>query len=236
LTKYGYNNDDLRVSKTVQDSDFEFTDREHYTHDGDQLVLTFDQNLDGTDPAAGYLQNRYLYAPGIDELLTDENFGGRADTGVTQYDLLWAATDHVGSVRQLVDDDHTVVEHREFDSFGTITAVFDELGDPKESGGQPDLAALDSVFAFAGREWDNDVGLYYNRARWLDPRIGRFLSEDPLGFEGGDTNLYRYAANNPFLFTDSTGLSWLSDLFDGIGDFFEDTFKQVGNFVNNTSA
>jgi RHS repeat-associated protein len=111
--------------------------------------------------------------------------------------------------------------------------VFDELGDEKLDGGQSDLAALDSVFAFAGREWDNDVGLYYNRARWLDPRIGRFISEDPLGFEGGDTNLYRYAANNPFLFTDSTGLSWLSDLFDGIGDFFEDTFKQVGNFVNN---
>ena len=97
----------------------------------------------------------------------------------------------------------------------------------------PDLTALDSAFAFAGREWDNDIGLYYNRARWLDPQIGRFLSEDPLGFEGGETNPYRYAGNNPFMLTDSTGMSFLGDLFHDVGDFFSDTFKKVGNFVDS---
>jgi RHS repeat-associated protein len=66
------------------------------------------------------------------------------------------------------------------------------------------------VFAFAGREWDGESVLYYNRARWLDPRISRFLSEDSIGFEGGDTNLYRYAANNPLSFTDPSGRSILS--------------------------
>ncbi len=39
-----------------------------------------------------------------------------------------------------------------------------------------------------------------------DPGIGRWLSEDPIGFEAGDSNLYRYVANNPTNHTDPSGL------------------------------
>jgi RHS repeat-associated protein len=49
-------------------------------------------------------------------------------------------------------------------------------------------------------------GLYYMKARYYDSEIGRFISEDPLGFEGGGLNLYVYAANNPIMFMDPTGL------------------------------
>jgi len=59
-------------------------------------------------------------------------------------------------------------------------------------------------FAFAGRESDT-AGLYYYRARYYDPATGRFISEDPLAFDGGDVNLYRYARNNPISFTDPSG-------------------------------
>jgi RHS repeat-associated protein len=40
-----------------------------------------------------------------------------------------------------------------------------------------------SGFAFTGREWDPEAGLYYYRARYYDPKIGRFLSEDRSGFQ-----------------------------------------------------
>jgi hypothetical protein len=46
----------------------------------------------------------------------------------------------------------------------------------------------------------------YYRARWYDPGQGRFLSEDPIGFAGGDTNLYAYVGNDPVLFADPLGL------------------------------
>ena len=50
-------------------------------------------------------------------------------------------------------------------------------------------------------------GLYYYRNRWYDPEVGRFISEDPIGFAGGDINLYSYVGNNPHGFIDPFGYS-----------------------------
>jgi RHS repeat-associated protein len=58
--------------------------------------------------------------------------------------------------------------------------------------------------AFTGREWDTETGLYSYRARYYDPRVGRFLSEDPVRFAGG-INLYAYVENNPVNRTDPKG-------------------------------
>ena len=49
-------------------------------------------------------------------------------------------------------------------------------------------------------------GLYYMRARYYDPTVGRFISEDPLGFGGGDVNLSAYVRNNPVNWVDPFGL------------------------------
>src|SRR5262249_57332646 len=60
--------------------------------------------------------------------------------------------------------------------------------------------------AFTGHEWDPESGLSYYRARYYDPKLGRFLSEDPIGFEGGDANFYAYVFNNPTTWIDPSGL------------------------------
>jgi RHS repeat-associated protein len=49
-------------------------------------------------------------------------------------------------------------------------------------------------------------GFYYMRARYYDPNVGRFISEDPKGFDGGDVNLYAYVQNNPIMGIDPSGL------------------------------
>ncbi len=60
-----------------------------------------------------------------------------------------------------------------------------------------------------GREWDPETGLYYYRARYYDPRLGRFISEDPIRFAGGN-NFYAYVYGDPVNLVDPLGL-WGDD-------------------------
>ena len=56
-------------------------------------------------------------------------------------------------------------------------------------------------------------GFYYMRARYYDPKVGRFISEDPSGFAGGDVNLCNYVGGNPVNFTDPFGLSGILTIY-----------------------
>ncbi len=69
-------------------------------------------------------------------------------------------------------------------------------------------------FQFTGRENDG-TGLYYNRARYYSPTLGRFISQDPLGFAGGDPNLYGYVGNDPANLSDKTGKGFWTGLVVG---------------------
>ncbi|HCA57996.1 MAG TPA: hypothetical protein DEP46_08455 [Blastocatellia bacterium] len=66
-------------------------------------------------------------------------------------------------------------------------------------------AAFPTRYQFTGREFDSFTGLQFSRARFYDPRLGRFISEDPIGFAGGDVNLYGYVGNRPLALRDPTG-------------------------------
>jgi RHS repeat-associated protein len=57
----------------------------------------------------------------------------------------------------------------------------------------------------SGYYWDEDTGLYLMGLRWYDSTTGRFLTRDPIGFGGGDANLYRYVGNNPLNEVDPFG-------------------------------
>ncbi len=69
---------------------------------------------------------------------------------------------------------------------------------------------INTSYGFAGREHDHESGLSYNRARYYDSSVGRFLQEDPHPGSPEDSvsiiNKYTYAGNNPINYTDPTGL------------------------------
>src|SRR5207245_1796164 len=67
-------------------------------------------------------------------------------------------------------------------------------------------SAIPNALQFAGREYDTETQLYYVRARYLDPTLGHFISEDPLGL-GGGINLYAFVGNDPINGRDPTGTS-----------------------------
>jgi RHS repeat-associated protein len=85
-----------------------------------------------------------------------------------------------------------VVKRIEYDSFGNIIA------DSSEGFTVP--------FGFAGGLHDRDTGLVRFGCRDYDPDIGRWTAKDPIGFAGGDTDLYGYVLNDPINFTDPLGL------------------------------
>src|SRR5205085_30019 len=65
--------------------------------------------------------------------------------------------------------------------------------------------AIGNRFMFQGREWYPEIGLYNFRNRFYDPTFGRFIQPDPLGFGGGDVNLFRYCGGDPVNNSDPSG-------------------------------
>jgi RHS repeat-associated protein len=88
------------------------------------------------------------------------------------------------------------------DSTGTLQTqyTYEPFGNTTVSG-----SASGNRFQYTGRENDG-TGLYYYRARYYDPAIGRFISEDPARLWGGSTNFYAYAYDNPISYSDPFGL------------------------------
>ena len=131
--------------------------------------------------SAGNVLARYSGGPWIDEGL------GELRTAVNAY----YEQDGVGSVTSLSNAAGALANTYTYDSFGKLTASTGTLVNP---------------FQFTGREFDQETGLRYHRFRYYDPAIGRFISEDPVGFDAG-MNFYAYVQNNPVLLIDPFGLS-----------------------------
>jgi len=101
----------------------------------------------------------------------------------------------------MTDAAQAVINQYRYDPFGNIINQSETVSNP---------------FTFVGQYgvMTEPNGFYYMRARYYDPQVGRFISEDPIGFDGGDVNLYGYAGNNPIMGVDPWGRcqqsSWLN--------------------------
>jgi RHS repeat-associated protein len=183
VTEYGYNYRNRLTSLVFKDGNGTVSKSVEYVYDVnneriakaiDGLVterFVYDRGqislvFDGT----GNQTHRYLYGMNIDQVLAVD---GNSQTQ-------WFLTDHQGSVKDVVDNTGSVVSHIQYDSFGNI---------------QSQTTPVELRYAYTGREWDGESGQYYYRARYYDAGVGRFISEDPIGFNAGDGNLTRYVFN-----------------------------------------
>src|SRR5207245_1918477 len=105
-------------------------------------------------------------------------------------------TDALGSTLALTDSTGTTQTSYTFEPFGNTTSTG---------------SASTNSFAYTGRELDA-TGLYSYRARYYNPQLQSFLSEDPIGFRGGSSNFYSYALNSPLNFIDPTGLATVTNV------------------------
>jgi len=179
-----------------------------FLYDGDHILAEYDAN--------DTLLRKYVHGPCIDEpICMIESSGTYAGTQYYHYDAL-------GSVVALTDPNGDVVQLYEYSVYGQVAAS--DANHPNR-------------FMFTGREFDKDTGLYYYRARYYNPEIGRFLQTDPIGY-GDGMNLYRYCESNPLLWTDPSGemTSWawfgfISDAINAIGDAAGWIVDNAGGYI-----
>ena len=161
-----------------------------YTYDALGNRIGMDENgtqtwtlYDGSTPimdfnSSGSLEMRYLNGPTgdlVDSVIARESSGGT---------VAWYLPDRLGTIRDLINNSGAIIDHIDFSAFGTVL----DQSDPSEG---------DRMMGFAGMELDSVTGMNLAVYRVQDPGTGRWTSQDPWGFAGGEPDLYEYAGNFP---------------------------------------
>jgi RHS repeat-associated protein len=197
LRSVAYNGDTLQydydpLGRLVRKQRRGTTER-HFLWDGDQLLAEL--NATATNRVS-----EYAYWPGIDRPL------GFATGATAIAQIRYYAQDEVGNVVGVFKDS-TRLSHFFYNDWGAITT----------------LAPVNDTtrLHWKGLIWEGDsTKLYYVRNRWYDANIGRFISEDPIGVNGG-LNLYLFAGSDPIQGRDPFGLRECSAA-DGWEDHWDD--------------
>ncbi|MBI5874882.1 MAG: RHS repeat-associated core domain-containing protein [Deltaproteobacteria bacterium] len=196
-TTFNYDPFGRRIRKTVEEKEDGKTETKiyDYVYDNEDIILEYLTKAE--DGKVKTEETRYIHGPSIDEPLAIERNG----------EIYYYHADGLGSIVALTDKKQKVMESYSYSSFGEIKRKGDKVK---------------NTFTFTAREWDEDVGLYYYRARYYDPKIGRLITKDPSLSLTGDLNIpyllsdqllspqelnpYVYVANNPVSYTDPSGL------------------------------
>ncbi|GAB1719359.1 MAG: hypothetical protein NTAFB09_10900 [Nitrosospira sp.] len=182
-------------------------------HTTKDTFINSDLLYDGTDVvgeyASGGLIRRYVHGPGIDEpLVWYEGSGTGSKT--------WLYADHQGSIAATAN------------SAGTSTATY-SYGPYGEPNATPGIR-----FRYTGQYFLQEIGLYYYKARFYSPVLGRFLQTDPVGYQS-DLNLYAYVGNDPVNLTDPTGTIGINFGAAGIGAFIGGASAGITAYANGDS-
>ncbi|MFH1230577.1 MAG: RHS repeat-associated core domain-containing protein [Planctomycetota bacterium] len=192
---YDYTNQLLEViSGTTIIADYKYDAFGRRIQKTDNLsLITYNYYYDGARcieerNSSDVVIKSYVYGNGIDEVLTMQT--------VTQ--AYYYHTNSLGSVYAVTDGTGNVVERYKYKIYGRCT-FFEPDGVTERT-----ESIIGNRLLFTGREYDVESGLYYYRARYYSPDLGRFINRDPIA-DDELANLYTYVKNNPLKYKDPRG-------------------------------
>jgi len=150
----------------------------HFIYDGAKLIGEY--NSDGS------VKNEYIYLNGTPLAVISRHSVLDTESNKVYY----IHTDHLGTPRRLADENGAIVWSWESKAFGDDEAV----------------GNMAFNLRFAGQYFDNETSMHYNINRDYNPKTGRYIESDPIGFDGG-VNSYGYVAGNPLGAVDELGLA-----------------------------
>ena len=154
-----------------------------------QMVLAFSST--GTASTSAALTDRFLWAPAVDQLLADETVADPSSAGVVE----WALTDNQESVREWIGSNGSVTGQVDYSAFG------------ERSNATGFAAAADVIFGYTGTFYDAATNEDNDVNRWYNVQLATWMSQDPIGFWGGQTNLSEYVDNSATNAVDPFGLT-----------------------------
>jgi RHS repeat-associated protein len=153
---------------------------------------------------AGVQQARYVHGRRIDEIIVMVN----------KYGVFYPHHDVLGNVKMLTDTNGKLVERYDYSVAGQVTIT-------SFSGVSVERSTVGNRWMFTGREQLGEVALIDSRNRMYSSKLGRFLQTDPIRFQAGDMNIYRYVENKLVFTRDPTGLG-PGDDFATVGQAIDD--------------
>jgi RHS repeat-associated protein len=234
VAEYQYDGLNRRIAKLVYDAPSETWTRSDFYYNEDwqvleervaAAVLAADKSVPATAPKVQYLWDpSYIDTPVCRWRDADPNVAGLEEVVYYTTD----ANHNVTAVIQQVDDDEDpetpdvpqVAERYVYDAYGTVTVL-----NPDWSPRTVNSSALGNEVLFTGHPLDGETGLYYARARYLQPTLGVWLNPDPEGYTDG-MNVYEYCTSNPMTASDPSGL---------FGIFtYDESYRSTENGVHGT--
>ncbi|WP_372852879.1 RHS repeat domain-containing protein [Pseudomonas protegens] len=189
VTLYGWDGDTLAWESRAADKAGEGARTTHYLYEPGSFV-----------PVAQAVHKRFIPLipePEYGAFYQQENDPLWADAPKPmEIDALaWYQCDHLGTPQELTDQTGEVVWSAQYKAWGGIK---------EERSSSALQQGITNPLRFQGQYHDPETGLHYNRYRYYDPEVGRFISRDPIGYTGG-LNVFQYAPN-PVEWIDPLGL------------------------------
>ncbi|WP_257386148.1 RHS repeat-associated core domain-containing protein, partial [Tahibacter caeni] len=223
VTRYAYAHDGTRLSQTT-DATGANPVTTHYLVDPNtayaQVIEEAEQQGSGTPTL------KALYAVGDDRIrrYTPAVAGSGGNPGIPA-GLRYYHADGLGSTRLLTDETAAITDHLTYEAFGELDAA-------------ASLQTSDNAFMYTGEQWDPNAGFYYLRARYMDPKAGRFTQQDSFaGFDAEPISLhkYLYAGADAVNGRDPSGHMTLSEVNAVVGNLLSRSIA-ITNFVGRAQT